>query len=155
MAATRGVSSNRRRRGALEIRPYQAGDRTDVVRVWKDSGLVVPWNDPLKDISRKQKVQPDLFLVGICDGELVATVMAGYDGHRGWINYLAVHPASRRVGFGRDMMAAADRELRLMGCPKVNLQVRSTNSEVIAFYRKIGFTEDDVVSLGRRLEPDG
>jgi ribosomal protein S18 acetylase RimI-like enzyme len=80
--------------------------------------------------------------------------MAGYDGHRGWINYLAVHPQHRRSGIGRRMMDEAESRLQAAGCPKINLQVRSKNAEVIEFYKRIGFKTDDVVSLGKRLEPD-
>jgi ribosomal protein S18 acetylase RimI-like enzyme len=80
--------------------------------------------------------------------------MCGYDGHRGWINYLAVNPAHRSAGLGRALMAEAERLLRAAGCPKINLQVRSSNAAVIAFYRAIGFAEDDVISMGKRLERD-
>src|SRR5262249_44002053 len=103
----------------------------------------------------KLKVRPDLFLVGIEDGAVVGTVMAGYDGHRGWINYLAVDPSARRRGFGRALMDEAERLLRASGCPKINLQVRSNNQEVIDFYRRIGYHLDEVVSFGKRLEHDG
>ncbi len=80
--------------------------------------------------------------------------MAGYEGHRGWINYLAVSPEHRRKGYGRQIMAEAERLLRAAGCPKINLQIRSPNKDVIAFYRSIGFAVDDVVSMGRRLDAD-
>lgn len=80
--------------------------------------------------------------------------MAGYDGHRGWINYLAVHPGHQGNGIGRRLMAAVEARLQVIGCPKINLQVRSTNSKVIEFYRRIGYEVDDVVSLGKRLETD-
>ena len=139
----------------IEIRPFQPEDEAAVIRLWTDCGLVVPWNNPARDMARKRRVQPELFLLGWKDGALVATVMAGYDGHRGWLNYLAVDPAYRRGGVGRFLVAEAEARLGAMGCPKINLQVRSANSEVIEFYKKIGFVEDDVVSLGRRLEPDG
>ena len=81
--------------------------------------------------------------------------MAGYDGHRGWINYLAVHPNHQHAGIGKHMMDEAEIRLRAVGCPKINLQVRRTNAKVIEFYRKIGYKFDDVVSFGKRLEPDG
>jgi len=139
----------------IEIRPFQPEDEAAVIRLWTDCGLVVPWNNPARDMARKRRVQPELFLLGWKDGALVATVMAGYDGHRGWLNYLAVDPAYRRGGVGRFLVAEAEARLGAMGCPKINLQVRSANSEVIEFYKKIGFVEDDVVSLGRRLKPDG
>ena len=80
--------------------------------------------------------------------------MAGYEGHRGWINYLAVAPEHQGKGLGRAMMAEAERLLREAGCPKINLQVRSANAKVIEFYRRLGYTVDDVVSLGKRLEDD-
>jgi len=138
----------------LEIRRYHPLDRDEVVQLWRDCRLVVPWNDPFKDIQRKLDVQPDLFLVALLAGRLVGTVMAGYEGHRGWVNYLAVAPAHRRRGFGRRLMEEAEVRLRAIGCPKINLQVRTSNVEVIEFYKRIGFAIDDVVSLGKRLEPD-
>jgi ribosomal protein S18 acetylase RimI-like enzyme len=135
-----------------EIRPFQPIDETLVVQLWKDCKLVVPWNDPLRDIQRKLRVQPALFLVGFVVSELAATVMAGYEGHRGWLNYLAVAPRFRRQGIGRKMVAEAEARLRQIGCPKINIQIRTGNTAVIEFYRKIGFKVDDVVSMGKRLE---
>lgn len=125
-----------------------------VVQLWTDCGLVVPWNNPHSDIQRKLGVQPELFLVGSLAGKIVATAMAGYDGHRGWINYLSVHPDHQRTGIGRCMMEEAEIRLRAAGCPKINLQVRRTNAKVIEFYKRIGYKLDDVVSFGKRLEPD-
>lgn len=125
-----------------------------MVQLWNDCGLVVPWNNPQRDIRRKLEVQPELFLVGHSAGRIIATVMAGYDGHRGWINYLAVHPNHQQNGIGNRMVGEAEARLRAMGCPKVNLQVRSTNPDVIKFYKKAGYKIDGVVSLGKRLDPD-
>ena len=88
------------------------------------------------------------------DGRLVATVMAGYEGHRGWVNYLAVAADRRRRGFGRVLMDEAESRLRSLGCPKINLQIRRSNTGVVAFYRSIGYAEDDVVSMGKRLVED-
>jgi ribosomal protein S18 acetylase RimI-like enzyme len=139
----------------MQIRPFELTDEQPVIALWHDCELIRSWNDPGKDIRRKLAVRPDLFLVGVEDGQVVGTVMAGYEGHRGWINYLAVAPACRRQGLGRALMAEAESRLRAEGCPKINLQVRSSNAEVIAFYRSIGFAPDDVVSLGKRLEQDG
>ena len=138
----------------MEIREFQPQDEEAVIILWERCRLVRPWNDPRKDISRKLKVRPDLFLVGVADGKVVATVMAGYDGHRGWINYLAVAPEERRRGRGRTMMREAEERLRSAGCPKINLQIRRANADVLAFYRSLGYVEDDVVSMGRRLEVD-
>jgi ribosomal protein S18 acetylase RimI-like enzyme len=137
-----------------EIRLFQPSDDAAVVQLWKDCNLIVPWNDPLRDIRRKLQVQPELFLVGFVAGELAATVMAGYEGHRGWLNYLAVAPEFRRQGLGRKMVAEAEARLRQMGCPKINIQIRTGNTTVIEFYRRIGFKPDDVVSMGKRLEAD-
>ncbi|UCF10958.1 MAG: GNAT family acetyltransferase [Candidatus Bipolaricaulota bacterium] len=122
--------------------------------MWRACGLVVPWNDPHRDVARKLAAGVEGFLVGLLDGVIIAAGMAGYDGHRGWINYLAVHPNHRRKGFGRQLMDAAEALLRSQGCPKINLQVRGTNADAIGFYEHIGFVRDDVTSLGKRLEPD-
>ena len=138
----------------MKIRPYQPADAAAVVALWQECGLTRPWNDPHEDIRRKLGVRPEWFLVGIMDGELVATVMAGYEGHRGWLNYLAVAPAHRKGGLGRELVRAAEELLLQAGCPKVNLQIRSGNADVIEFYRRVGYQIDDVVSMGRRLIHD-
>jgi ribosomal protein S18 acetylase RimI-like enzyme len=138
----------------LTIRSYDPSDQDGVVGLWTACGLVVPWNDPVKDITRKHNFQKELFLIAVANGELVGTVMAGYEGHRGWINYLAVAPSYQRSGIGRQLMREAETLLQARGCPKINLQVRATNTGVIEFYQKLGFSYDDVVSLGKRLEKD-
>jgi len=138
----------------LHIRPFHPDDEPAVVSLWRTCDLVRPWNDPSKDIKRKLRVRPDLFLVGSLDGQIIASVMAGYDGHRGWLNYLAVAPEHQRQGYARAIVDAAERLLREAGCPKINLQVRTSNRGVIAFYRKIGYSIDEVVSMGKRLEHD-
>jgi ribosomal protein S18 acetylase RimI-like enzyme len=136
------------------IRAFQLSDEQAVIELWHRCALTRAWNDPRKDIARKLRVNPEMFLVGEIDGRIVATAMAGYDGHRGWINYLAVDPDRQRKGLARSIMQEAERLLRAAGCPKINLQVRSSNSEAIEFYRRIGFAIDDVVSMGKRLESD-
>ncbi len=138
----------------LEIRPFQPNDGAAIVELWKDCNLVVAWNDPHRDIQRKLAVQPELFLVGALSGELVASVMVGYDGHRGWLNYLAVTPRLWRRGIGHRMVKEAESRLRAMGCPKINIQIRAGNTQVIEFYRRVGFKPDNVVSMGIRLESD-
>ncbi|HYK92877.1 MAG TPA: GNAT family acetyltransferase [Thermoplasmata archaeon] len=139
----------------MKIRSFEPADEEAVVSLWRSCDLIRPWNDPHKDIQRKLKVRPDLFLVGLVEGRLIATVMAGYDGHRGWLNYLAVDPAYQRGGRARALVTEAERRLRDAGCPKVNLQIRTSNLGVLEFYRRLGYTRDDVVSLGKRLEADG
>jgi ribosomal protein S18 acetylase RimI-like enzyme len=99
-------------------------------------------------------VRPDLFLVGVQEGKIIASVMAGYEGHRGWLNYVAVAPDLRRRGFARQIIEEAERLLRAAGCAKINLQVRTTNRQAIEFYRRLGFAVDDVISMGKRLEID-
>ena len=138
----------------MKIRPFAAADEQAVISLWRDCELVVPWNDPAKDIARKLAVDPGLFLVGEVAGTVIATVMAGYEGHRGWINYLAVHPDHRRGSYGRQMMAEAEQALAARGCPKVNLQIRASNTAVVAFYESLGYATDEVVSMGKRLEED-
>ena len=138
----------------MKIRSFELKDEEQVIALWKECNLVVPWNDPKKDIQRKLRVNPELFLVGEMDGDIVATIMGGYEGHRGWVNYLAVSPAYQRKGYGRQMMDAVEIKLREMGCPKINLQIRETNTRVIEFYNAIGYKLDHVVSMGKRLESD-
>jgi ribosomal protein S18 acetylase RimI-like enzyme len=136
------------------IRPFAPDDTEAVVALWERVGLTRPWNDPRKDIARKLRVQRELFLVAVEGTRLVGTVMAGYDGHRGWVNYLAVDVDCRRRGLGRQLMSDAEAGLRSLGCPKINLQVRAENREALAFYERLGFTRDAVVTLGKRLERD-
>ena len=138
----------------MEIRPFQSDDEEAVVELWTNCGLVVPWNNPHYDVAHKVKVQADMFLVAFLNERLVATFMTGYDCHPGWIYYLAVHRDHQGRGIGKSMMDEAEDRLRAAGCSKINLQVRSTNTKVIGFYKNIGFKEDDVVSLGKRLGSD-
>jgi len=146
------------------IRPFRREDTEAVVALWRQAGLVVPWNDPYLDIERKLTVQPELFLVveataepgsgAPTGGAVVGAAMVGYDGHRGWVNYLAVDESRRGEGVGAAIMAEAERLLVERGCPKLNLQVRSTNTAVIDWYRSLGYEPDHAVSLGKRLIPD-
>lgn len=138
----------------MQIRPFQPSDEAAVVALWEECRLTRPWNDPRKDIARKLAVQPELFLVGVVDGDVVASVMAGYEGHRGWVNYLAIAPRLRGKGFGRALMQHVEEALQQRGCPKINLQVRESNREAIEFYRHLGYLQDESVSLGKRLIPD-
>jgi ribosomal protein S18 acetylase RimI-like enzyme len=135
----------------VEIRPYRAADEEEVVQLWHDCGLVVPWNDPRRDIAIKMAWQPGLFLVATVDEDVVATVMAGYEGHRGWINYLAVAPGMQRQGLGQLLMEEVETRLAQLGCPKINLQIRSSNRAVMTFYQSIGYEVNDVIGMGKRL----
>ena len=138
----------------MKIRAYHPDDQNEVIQLWLDCELVVPYNHPERDIERKLGVNPEWFLVGEIDAAIMASCMAGYEGHRGWINYLAVSPPFQKRGYASQLMAEAETLLKRAGCPKINLQIRSTNQKVIDFYKSLGFKIDDVVSMGKRLEPD-
>jgi ribosomal protein S18 acetylase RimI-like enzyme len=138
----------------VRIRAFQPADEAAVVALWKECGLTRPWNDPRKDIARKLTEQPELFLVGTIGDEVVASAMVGFDGHRGWVYYLAVAERHRKRSYGRVLMQEAERLLIERGCPKMNLLVRSSNAGVIEFYRRLGYSLDETVSLGKRLIPD-
>jgi len=147
------------------FRPFRPDDTEAVVALWDACGLLRPWNDPRRDIARKVAEQPELFLVavdtdepeaaaGTADVAVVGAGMAGYDGHRGWVNYLAVAPELQGSGLGRAFMAEFERLLTDRGCPKVNVQVREGNEAVLGFYASLGYATDRAVSLGKRLIAD-
>jgi ribosomal protein S18 acetylase RimI-like enzyme len=138
----------------ITIRPFQLADEQAVIALWEECKLTRPWNDPHKDISRKLAVQPELFLVGVINETVIASVMAGYEGHRGWVNYLAVAPRCRGQGHARALMQHVEARLLERGCPKVSLLVRSSNREALEFYRHLGYAQDEAISLGKRLIPD-
>ena len=139
---------------SLLIRPFKEVDEEALVTLWKICKLTVTWNDPYKDISRKLKVQAELFLVGYFEEKLIASVMAGYDGHRGWIYYFAVHPDFQSRGYGKQLMDNVENKLRELGCPKINLQIREGNDNVLSYYQKLGFVEEKRTNMGKRLEDD-
>ena len=139
---------------SLLIRPFKEGDEEALVSLWNMCKLTVPWNNPYKDIARKLKVQAELFLVGYLEDKLIASVMAGYDGHRGWINYFAVHPDFQARGYGKQLMDNVENGLRELGCPKINLQIREGNDKVFSYYQKLGFVEEKRINMGKRLEDD-
>ena len=128
-------------------------DADALVALWQCCGLTRPWNDPVRDLALALESPAPTVLVARADGAIVAGVMVGFDGHRGWIYYLAVEPARQRHGLGRTMMAAAESWLRDRNAPKLQLMVRSGNDAALAFYARLGLVAQDVVTLGRRLEP--
>jgi ribosomal protein S18 acetylase RimI-like enzyme len=138
----------------MEIRAFTDTDSEGVTDLWRRAGLVHPMNDPRRDIERKMSDSPWGFLVAVDDAAIVGSVMVGYEGHRGWINYLACHPNRRRTGIATELMTAARELLLDRGCPKINLQVRAGNQEVRKFYESLGYSEDSVTSFGLRLIPD-
>ena len=136
------------------VRAFQVDDEAEVIALWGRCELLRPWNDPHKDIQRKLAVQPELFLVAGLGSRIVGTAMGGYDGHRGSVYYLAVDPAQQGSGVGRELMRQLELRLIELGCPKLNLLVRTTNLKVQGFYKAIGYEPQDVACLGKRLIPD-
>jgi len=136
------------------IRTFRPDDTTDVIDLWRECGLVVPWNNPQTDIERKCTDSAQMFFVGELENELVASCMAGYDGHRGWIYFLAVKSSQRRKRLASILVRHVEAELVKLGCPKVELMVRKTNNKVISFYKSIGFDPDPVIVLSKRLIED-
>ncbi len=128
-----------------------AEHRQQVVDLWKDAfGYEVSYNSPGLVID--QKIAHDDFLFVALDGKVViGTAMAGYDGHRGWIYSVAVHPDFRKQGVGSRLLSHAQDRLVAMGCLKINLQITGENSEVQAFYEANGFSVEERVSMGKRL----
>ncbi len=137
---------------SLQIRQFQKSDQEEVIKLWHRCDLVVPWSDPVKDIAAKLSFQRELFFVGLIDGKVVASAMAGYDGHRGFVNYLAVDPEYRRGGFGKCIMEQVEADLMALGCQKINVMIRTRNTFVVEFYRSLGYKEDDVKCMGKRID---
>ncbi|BAN22353.1 GNAT family acetyltransferase [Caballeronia insecticola] len=138
------------------IRTFEARDRDAVIALWREvfpeyADASRPQRDPALSIDNKMKTQPELFFVGVAEGEVIGTVMAGYDGHRGWVYSLAVAPSHRGHGHGSALMRHAEGALAQLGCPKLNLQILAVKTGLRAFYEKLGYRMDEVVSLGKRL----
>ena len=137
----------------IQIRPYSESDEAAVAELWRQVFPGSPsWNHPETDIQRKLSVQRELFLVAALGSEIVGTAMAGYDGHRGWVYYVAVSPRHRRQGIGTALMNNVEQRLASLGCPKLNLQVRASNHEVVSFYESLGYEAEERISMGKRLE---
>ena len=136
----------------MEIGPIEDGDIPAVLDLWARCGLLHPDNDPRADIARARAAADATLLVGRRDGTAIATAMAGFDGHRGWVYYLAVEPRLQRTGHGKAMLDAAEHWLRARGAPKLMLLVAEANSEVLGFYAKLGFTRSPVVTMGKLLQ---
>jgi ribosomal protein S18 acetylase RimI-like enzyme len=138
----------------MMVRLASEADQAGVVALWHACGLTRPWNDPDADFARAVSSASSAVLVVEADEALVATVMVGDDGHRGWIYYLAVAPTARGNGLGRELMAAAETWLRARGCLKLQLMVRADNAAALGFYTALGLDEQSVVTLGKFLKDD-
>lgn len=130
-----------------------AEDRNSAVDLWTDCGLTVPWNNPAKDFERALETATSAVLGLHLEAALIGTVMVGYDGHRGWMYYLAVAPGHQQKGYGRQLVDAGEAWLKEKGAPKVQLMVRQTNKAVLGFYTALGYKDDDVVVLSKRFAP--
>ena len=136
----------------MKIRPYVDSDLDAVCRLWRETGLSVPQNDPLRDITFAMQTPTAALFVGELGPALAATVLAGHDGHRGWLYYLAVAEVSQRAGYGRKMVAHAEAWLHDQGVWKVNLMIRATNERVRDFYAALGYQEEPRMVMARRLD---
>ncbi len=137
---------------SFQIIRYSPEYQSAVVDLWNKCNLIVPHNDPIEDIQNKLDFQPELFFIALLNGQLIGSIMVGYEGHRGWINYLAVLPSFQKRGYGKKLVNKAIVELRKIGCLKINLQVRRSNASVVEFYKHLGFDEEEErISLGMRL----
>ncbi len=143
-----------RRISMFIIRQFSHTDLEDIISLWELCGLTRPWNNPEIDIFRKAEQQDGLFLIATRDDKLVATLMGGYDGHRGWISYLAVHPQYQRQGIATALVQQLEKRLIARGCPKVQLLIRKDNLDIQSFYDELGYEEVDAICLGKRLISD-
>jgi len=137
---------------SLAVRSCAPAERETVIALWERCGLTRPWNDPRADFDLALAGRASTVLGGYEGAALAAAVMVGFDGHRGWVYYLAVEPGAQRRGFGRRMMDAAEAWLVVRGAPKIQLMVRSDNAEALGFYERLGLERQAVVTLGRRLD---
>ena len=136
------------------FRKFKKSDTEEVIKLWKKCKLIVPWNDPFKDINRKLSIKDNLFIIGEMNKHIIASAMAGYDGHRGYIYYLAVLPEYQKKGIGSSLLSIIEKKLLKVGCPKINLFVRNTNIRVKAFYRINNYEIQDSQIYGKRLIED-
>tara|TARA_R110002167_G_scaffold192921_5_gene395538 strand:+ start:152 stop:562 length:411 start_codon:yes stop_codon:yes gene_type:complete len=136
----------------MTIAPMEDGDAAAIIALWQTCGLTRPWNDPDRDLSLARDAAGSTILVARDGDRICGSVMTGFDGHRGWVYYLAVHPEVQRRGVGRALMAAAERWLADRGAPKIQLMVREDNADAIGFYEALGLARQPVVTLGRRLD---
>ena len=136
----------------ISIRPFREEDQDNVIQLWDKVFPDAPsHNNPARDIRTKREVQPELFLVAVVEELIVGTAMAGFDGHRGWVYYLGVDPDFQRRGIGTALMKRVESRLLGLGCPKLNLQIRSNNAEVQAFYESLGYFSEDRLSMGKKI----
>jgi ribosomal protein S18 acetylase RimI-like enzyme len=135
-----------------KIREFLEPDRASVIALWQRCGLTRPWNDPSTDIDLAVRERNATLLVGVADEMIIASLMTGFDGHRGWVYYLAVEPGRQRQGIGRGMMLAAEDWLKARDAPKIQFMVRHDNRAALGFYEALGYAVQETTVLGRRLD---
>ncbi len=136
------------------FRKFEKKDTDAIIDLWSVCNLIVPWNNPKKDINRKLSIKDDLFIIGEVNTKIIASAMAGYDGHRGYIYYLAVLPEYQKKGIGTSLLSLVEKKLYKFGCPKINLFVRNTNIKVKTFYKMNKYEMQDSEIYGKRLITD-
>jgi ribosomal protein S18 acetylase RimI-like enzyme len=137
---------------ALSITAIEDADTPEVIALWQRCGSTRPWNDPAADIALARKETNSTVLLGRSDGALVASVLVGHDGHRGWVYYVTADPEHRFKGYGRAIMSAAEDWLRARGIAKLQLMVRKDNPKVHAFYQSIGYYNQETVTFAKWLD---
>ncbi len=136
----------------MDIREIEDAEIEPVIALWRRCGLTRPWNDPQADIVLARSGATSSVLVARQDNAIVATVMVGTDGHRGWVYYVAVEPDLQGHGLGRAMMAAAEQWAQDRGVPKIQLMVRATNARATGFYKALGYLAEDTIVMGKRFD---
>ena len=135
----------------FEINPFHPTDITDIINLWERCDLLRPWNNPKVDIETAQKTDACRIIVGKKDNSLIASVLVGFDGHRGWIYYQAVHPKHQGLGYGKILLQAAEDFLKSYDCQKVELMIRPENHTIRKFYEKLGYEVEDRTLMVRWL----
>ncbi|MCK5757965.1 MAG: GNAT family acetyltransferase [Clostridiales bacterium] len=136
------------------IRQFKMDEKNDVIQLWDKCGLLHSPNNPVDEMKVKTDFQPELFLVGEIDNKIIATIMLGFEGRRGWINYLCVLPKYQGIGYGSDLVQHGMELLHKLGAPKINLLIRPTNTKVKEFYKKLGFETEDAVLMSHRFKKE-
>jgi ribosomal protein S18 acetylase RimI-like enzyme len=137
---------------ALTVTSIEESEIPEVTRLWQRCGLTREWNDPAGDIALARKENNATVLLGRRDGALVASVLVGHDGHRGWAYYVSVDPDHRLKDYGREIMTAAEDWLRERGIAKLQLMVRDDNARVHAFYETLGYYDQKRVTFAKWLD---
>ncbi|HWI84719.1 MAG TPA: GNAT family acetyltransferase [Sphingomonas sp.] len=140
--------------GATQIAPLSVEEAESAITLWDEADLLQLWNDPRADIAAALACPTSTILAARDDGRVVATVMAGYDGHRGWFYYLAVAASHRGTGLGRAIIEAAEDWLRAQGAGVIRLMIRTENAHVAGFYRALGYEQSDLMVMGKRFGED-